>query len=48
MKDKTAFALNSSAATQMKPSGDGQIKLPGQVGTAPHPPGESEECYASE
>src|SRR2546429_6968193 len=35
--------FRSSAQKQPKPSGDGRTKLPGQVGKAPHAPGESGE-----
>lgn len=43
MKDKTTPAAQPSAQKQPKPSGDGRTKLPGQVGKAPHAPGESGE-----
>ena len=48
MKDKTPSASKSSAPTRAKPSGDGQTKLPGQVGKAPHAPGESDASDASD
>jgi hypothetical protein len=44
MKDKTPTHTtpHTPSGNQPRPSGDGKTKLPGQVGKAPHAPGESE------